>query len=368
VAETLDCVVIGAGVVGLAIARELALAGREVVIVEAEHAIGSHTSSRNSGVIHAGIYYATGSLKAQLCVAGRKALYEYCAERGIAHKRVGKLVVACDEAQLTALDAYRRQAQINGVDDLRMIAREELNELEPEVQGVAAFLSPSTGIVDAHALMLAYLGDAENLGATLAHSSPVLAGRVKDGSIELEIGGAEPMRALCRVVVNSAGLNAPAVARSIDGVNPLSIPGAYYAIGRYYSLIGKTPFKRLVYPIARQDWLGVHVTLELDGRCKFGPDFTWIERPDYAFDDSHREAFYMAIRRYFPGLKDGSLQPGYTGIRPRVDGPGTPGADFMIHGPKIHGVAGLVNLYGIESPGLTSSLAIASQVRSLLEL
>jgi len=365
--EKIDCVVIGAGVVGLAIARELAAAGREVLILEAEDAFGTHTSARNSEVIHAGIYYPSGSLKARFCVAGRKMLYAYCAERGVNHKRIGKIVVASDEQQLDGLHKYKKQAELNGVDDLRLLNKEEVNALEPAVIGVAAFLSPSTGIIDSHGLMLAYLGDAENSGATLVLNSPVRGGRTSNDGIVLAIGGAEPMQLACRTVVNAAGHGAPAVARAITGIPGTTIPQGYYSIGHYYTLTGKTPFNRLVYPVARQDWLGVHVTVDLGGRCKFGPDFSWRDSLDYRFDETREPLFYEAIRRYYPGLKDGALQPGYTGMRPRITGKGKEAVDFMIHGPRDHGVPGLVNLYGIESPGLTSSMAIADHVCTILE-
>ena len=364
--EKIDCAVIGAGVVGLAIARELALAGREVIILEAEAAIGTHTSSRNSEVIHAGIYYPTDSLKARLCVAGRKALYEYCAERSVDHKRIGKVIVATDETQLEGLQKYRQQAEINGVDDLRLLSRDELSELEPAVVSVAGFLSPSTGIVDSHGLMLAYLGDAENHGASMALQSPVTGGAVTDDGIMLDVGGAEPMQILCKTVVNAAGHGAPLVARAITGIPPQTIPQNFFAIGHYYTLTGKAPFNRLVYPVARHDWLGVHVTIDLGGRCKFGPDFSWRDSLDYRFDESREARFYEAIRRYYPRLQDGALQPGYTGMRPRITGKDQPAVDFVIQDHSVHGVPGMVNLYGIESPGLTSSLAIAAHVRALL--
>jgi len=366
-AESIECAVIGAGVVGLAIARRLAMAGREVVVLEAENAFGTHTSSRNSEVIHAGIYYATGSLKARLCVAGKPALYRYCAEHEVGHRRIGKLIVATGEAQIAGLKKYQAQAGINGVTDLEWLTSQQLRELEPEVSCVAGVLSPSTGIIDSHGLMLAYLGDAETYGAALALASPVVSGRVGNDGIALEVGGAEAMTIRCRTVVNAAGLNAQAMARSIAGIPPQTIPPTYYAIGHYYTLAGKAPFRRLIYPVARQDWLGVHVTIDLGGQVKFGPDFSWIDRVDYRFDESREAAFYAAIRYYYPGLRDGMLQPGYTGIRPRITGPGEPVQDFVIHGPREHGVAGLVNLYGIESPGLTASLAIAEYVEYLLQ-
>jgi L-2-hydroxyglutarate oxidase LhgO len=365
-AEKVDCAVIGAGVVGLAIARELALAGREVIILEAESAFGTHTSARNSEVIHAGIYYPTGSLKARLCVAGRKALYEYCAERGVNHRRIGKVIVASDETQLDGLRKYKEQAEINGVDDLRMLTRDELVKMEPEVVSLAGFFSPSTGIIDSHGLMLAYLGDAENQGASLVLNSPVLSGAVTDDGVGLEVGGHELMSIVCRTVINAAGHGAPALSRAITGVPAETVPPNYYSIGHYYTMTGKTPFNHLVYPVARHDWLGVHVTIDLGGRCKFGPDFSWRDSLDYRFDESREARFYEAIRRYYPGLKDGSLQPGYTGMRPRITGKDQAAADFVIQDRTVHGVNGMVNLYGIESPGLTSSLAIGRYVAALV--
>ncbi len=365
--EKIDCAVIGAGVIGLAIARKLALAGREVVILEAEQAFGTHTSSRNSEVIHAGIYYPTGSLKARLCVPGKLALYRYCGEHGVNHRRIGKVVVATGLDQIEGLGKYKEQAEINGVTDLRMLTAAEIAELEPEARGVAGFLSPSTGIVDSHGLMLAYLGDGQARGASLALASPVISGAVTGDGTVLNVGGKEAMTIICNTVVNSAGFSAQAVARSITGIPPETVPPTYYAIGHYYTLTGKAPFKHLIYPVARQDWLGVHVTIDLGGQVKFGPDLSWIDRVDYRFDEGRAAAFYEAIRRYYPGLKDGALQPGYTGIRPKITGKGEPAADFVIQGPRDHGVAGLVNLYGIESPGLTTSLAIADYVAELLK-
>lgn len=365
--ETLDCAVIGAGVVGLAIARKLAQSGRDVVILEAEDAFGTHTSARNSEVIHAGIYYASGSMKAKLCVPGRKALYQYCAEHDVNHQRIGKVIVACDDSEVAGLKKYKSQAEANGVDDLRMLTPQDLKEMEPNVRCVAGFLSPSTGIIDSHGLMLSYLGEAEDKGAMLALSSPVLGGQVENDGIVLEVGGADPMTVKCRTVIISAGLKAPDVARSIAGIPNQTIPPTYYAIGHYYTLTTKSPFNRLIYPVARPDWLGVHVTIDLGGRVKFGPDFEWIDRVDYQFDQTREASFYKAIRHYYPGLQDGTLQPGYTGIRPRITGPGEPVQDFTFHNHGVHGIKGLVALYGIESPGLTSSLAIADHVAALLE-
>jgi L-2-hydroxyglutarate oxidase LhgO len=364
--EQIDCAVIGAGAVGLAVARRMALDGREVVVLEAEEAFGTHTSARNSEVIHAGIYYASGSMKARLCVSGKKALYRYCAVHDVKHSNTGKVVVACEEAQVPAMHKYMEQGRTNGVDDLRLLSGGELAELEPNVRAAAGFFSPSTGDIDSHGLMLAYLGDAEDHGAALALASPVLSGSAGTDGIRLDVGGAEAMGIRCRAVINCAGLKAPDVARSIAGVPAQTIPPTYYAIGHYYTFSGKSPFNHLVYPVTRADWLGVHVTIDLGGQVKFGPDFEWIDGIDYRFDERREPLFYEAIRRYFPELQDGALQPGYTGIRPRITGPGEPVQDFMFSGPREHSIPGLVNLYGIESPGLTSSLAIADHVAGLL--
>jgi L-2-hydroxyglutarate oxidase LhgO len=364
--ETLDCAVIGAGVVGLAIARRLALAGREVVVLEAERSIGNHTSSRNSEVIHAGIYYPTGSLRARLCVAGKHALYRYCPARGVEHRRITKVIVATAEDEIPTLRKYKEQAERNGVDDLVWLEREQVNALEPNVVAVAGVLSPSTGIIDSHGLMLAYQGDAEACGAAVAFDAPVTGGRVSGDGIELDVGGREPIRLRARVVVNAAGLTAPALARSITGVPTATIPPQHYCKGHYYVLSGRSPFQRLIYPVGSGLWHGVHVTLDLGGQVKFGPDLQWQDSLDYGFDESRAASFYQAIRHYYPALADGALQPGYTGIRPKITAQGEPAADFMIHGPGVHGIPGLVNLYGIESPGLTSSMAIADYVAEML--
>ena len=364
--ETVDTGVLGAGVVGLAVARALALAGREVVVLEAESAIGTHTSSRNSEVIHAGIYYPPGSLKAKLCVAGRLALYPYLEARGIAHRRCGKLIVATDAGQIVGLEKLRAQAAANGVGDLRMLSGPEARALEPELYCVAALESPSTGIVDSHGLMLGLRGEAEDHRAAIALRSPVLRGQVRPEAIELEVGGSETTRLLARTVVNSAGLHAQEVARSIEGFRAGRIPPSYYCKGNYFNLSGRSPFARLVYPAPESAGLGVHLTLDLAGQARFGPDVEWIERIDYDVDPQRGSVFYEAIRRYWPGLKDGSLQPAYCGIRPKIQARGEPSRDFLIEGPEEHGVAGLVNLFGIESPGLTASLAIAEHVAGLL--
>ena len=371
--ERIDCAVIGAGVVGLAVARALALAGREVTIIEAEHAIGTHTSARNSEVIHAGISYAPGSLKGRLCVAGRKALYRYCAERGIGHQRIGKLIVAVEEGELPELQRYLPLAAAQGVHDLRWLSADEARSMEPAVRCVGALLSPSTGIVDSHGLMLAYLGDAEQAGAVLALRSPVLGGQVRAEGIVLRIGdggGGAGIELLCRSVVNAAGLGAQQVARAIAGMPPALVPALHHAVGHYFTLAGPSPFKHLVYPTAREGALRAHVTLDLGGQCKFGPDLSWRDGVDYHFDASRAPAFYAAVRRYYPALADGALQPGYTGIRPRLAGPGTSlhntAADFVVQDAAHHGVPGLVHLFGIESPGLTASLAIGDLVAARL--
>ena len=357
--ERLDAVVIGAGVVGLAVARALAMAGREVVILEAEDAIGTHTSSRNSEVIHAGIYYPKGSLKARACVEGRRRLYEYCAKHGVPHRRCGKLIVAQPD-QVSELEEIREKAAANGVQDLAWLTRDEARELEPEVSCAAALHSPSTGIVDSHALMLAYLGDAERHGAMLALRSSLEKASFRQGKIELHVAGADPVE--CNLLVNSAGLRAPSVARSMEGFDAKRVPRELYAKGNYYSLAGKSPFSRLVYPVPEPGGLGVHATIDLAGQARFGPDVEWVDRIDYTVAPARAARFYAAIRRYWPGLPDGALLPGYSGIRPKTAGPGEPAPDFEVQGPAAHGVPGLVHLFGIESPGLTSSLALAEMV------
>ncbi|MBY4898787.1 NAD(P)/FAD-dependent oxidoreductase [Cupriavidus sp. AU9028] len=375
--ESVDCVVIGAGVVGLAIARSLAMAGREVIVLEAENTFGTITSARNSEVIHAGIYYPAGSLKAALCVRGKAMLYDYCRSHHIAHQRCGKLIVATSAAQLATLEAIRAKAAVNGVDDLRLLTREEALALEPNLRCDAALLSPSTGIIDSHGLMLALLGDAEQHGAMLAVQSPVLQGKATPEGIVLEVGGGmgegmgEGMgdgtssTLLARTVVNASGLTAPALARRIEGMPATAIPPQYYAKGCYFTLAGRAPFSRLIYPVPEAAGLGVHLTLDLGGQARFGPNVRWIDEIEYGVDPADADVFYDEVRRYWPALADGALQPGYAGIRPKINAPDEPAADFRIDGPAVHGIPGLVHLYGIESPGLTASLAIGEYVAAL---
>lgn len=364
--EQVDCVVVGAGVVGLAVARALALRGREVLILEQHGSIGSETSARNSEVIHAGLYYPTGSLKARLCVSGRQQLYAYLEERGLPHRRCGKLLVATADEQRGALASLQTQALANGVDDLQPLDAAAARALEPALACVAALWSPSTGIVDTHALMLSYLGDAENAGATLALHSPVERAALRPGGIELQVGGADPMTLHARCVVNAAGLHAQALAQRFDGLAPQQVPPRFLAKGSYFTLAGRSPFSRLIYPMPDAAGLGVHLTLDLGGQARFGPDVEWVDQLDYTVDPRRGDSFYAAVRAYWPGLADGALQPGYAGIRPKAVGPGAAAADFLIEGPARHGVPGLVNLFAIESPGLTASLAIGEQVAALI--
>lgn len=366
--EKIDCVVIGAGVVGLACARELAQAGREVVVLESEAALGTHTSSRNSEVIHAGIYYPKGSLKARLCVEGRQMLYAYCAEHGIEHRRCCKLIVATHADQSAALDRLHAQARANGVDDLLRLTADEARALEPEVYCVDALLSPSTGIIDSHGFMLALLGDAEAHGAMLALASPVLRGRVGADGIVLEVGGDAPISISAKLVINNSGLYAQRVAASLAGFPPEHVPPTFYAKGNYYSLAGRAPFSHLIYPVPEPGGLGVHLTLDLAGQARFGPDVEWLTGAefDYRVDPKRADGFYAEIRKYWPGLADGTIAPAYSGIRPKLAGPEAPSSDFVIQGPQVHGVPGLVNLFGIESPGLTAALAIAETVCAMV--
>lgn len=362
--EIVDCVVAGAGVIGLAVARELALRGMETIIVETMDAIGTETSSRNSEVIHAGIYYPQGSMKAELCVKGRAQLYAYAAERGIPYKRCGKLIVATLPGQEVMLREIIAKAQACGVDDLVMMGSEQARGLEPSLRCDAAVLSPSTGIIDSHALMLALLGDAEERGAYLSFNTEIVAGRIEDGLFILQTrdnSTGSDYEIATRHFVNAAGLGANALAARLQGLDPRFVPELRYARGSYFSVIGKPAFSRLIYPVPEPGGLGVHLTLDLAGGMRFGPDVEWITEKDYSVDPRRADHFYGEIRKYWPALSDGSLSPTYSGIRPKLSGPGSPAVDFVVQGPESHGVENLVNLFGIESPGLTSSLAIAEE-------
>ncbi|VVE01369.1 L-2-hydroxyglutarate oxidase LhgO [Pandoraea eparura] len=366
--DKVDCVVIGAGVVGLAVARTLAMAGREVVILESERAIGTGTSSRNSEVIHGGIYYPPGSRKAALCVEGKHRLYAFCASHGVEHRRCGKLIVATSERQMSELEAIAANARASGVDDLQWLTASEVAQREPALHAFGALLSPSTGIVDSHGLMLALQGDAQNAGAMLAFDARVVGARVghADGiALEIDTAGVTSTL-LANTVVNSAGLHAVDVARTFDGLSPEHIPQRYFAKGSYFTCSQRAPFSHLIYPVPEPGGLGVHLTLDLGGQARFGPNVEWVDEIDYTVNAADGEGFYAAVRRYWPALADGALQPGYAGIRPKISAPGEPTADFRIDGPAVHGVAGLINLFGIESPGLTASLAIAEAVRAAL--
>jgi L-2-hydroxyglutarate oxidase LhgO len=364
--ESVDAVVVGAGVIGLAIARRLAEDGREVIVLERHDAIGSETSARNSEVIHAGIYNLPRRLKSTLCVAGRSMLYRYCAEHGVPHARTGKLIVAVDQAEIPALAKLKEQAELNGVDDLVWLTGDAATALEPQLVCVAAVLSPSTGIIDGHQLMLALQGDLEVAGGVVVLNAPVEAGEVRNDGMLLSVGGEEPVRLHCRTVINAAGLGAVDLARALKGLPPQHAAPVWFAKGNYFRLTGKAPFSRLIYPIPVAGGLGTHMTLDLAGRARFGPDVEWIDSLNYAVDPRRGDSFYGDIRRYWPDLPDGALAPDYAGVRPKLGPQGSPNLDFRIEGPGQHGVPGLINLFGIESPGLTSCLAIADHVAGLL--
>ncbi|NBQ86721.1 MAG: NAD(P)/FAD-dependent oxidoreductase [Betaproteobacteria bacterium] len=364
--DRVDAVVIGAGVVGLACARALAMAGREVLVLESADAIGTGTSSRNSEVIHAGIYYPAGSLKARLCVQGRQMLYAYCDSHGVAYRRCGKLIVATSEGQREALRGVLSRGHANGVRELVLIDAAQAQSMEPALHCIEAVHSPNTGIIDSHGLMLALQGDLERHGGALALQSPFDGARHEAGDWIVRSGDTG---LACKLLVNAGGLHAPRLALGIEGVPPERVPVARYAKGHYFTLAGRAPFSRLIYPIPEAAGLGVHLTLDLGGQAKFGPDVQWVDDDsDYSVDASRADGFYAEVRKYWPALADGALQPGYAGIRPKISGPGEAAADFMIDGPAGHGVPGLVNLFGIESPGLTSCLAIADQVLALLDV
>lgn len=364
--DRVEAVVVGAGVVGLAVARALALAGREVIVVERNAAIGEETSSRNSGVIHSGIYYPADSLKASLCVTGRTLLYEYCRSREIAHRRCGKLIVA-REAQRPQLEALRTRARVNGVDDLERLDAAQARALEPEVRCAAALWCPSTGIVDVHQYMASLAADLEAAGGAIVTRTRVAAVTPlhRGFALGLDSGGQRDL-VECDLLVNSGGLAAVEFAAAVPGYPDCLHEPTAFARGNYFSLRGRSPFSHLVYPMPNEAGLGIHATLDLDGRVRFGPDVEWVERISYEVDARRAEAFYAAIREYWPALEDGALAPDYAGIRPKLVAAGEPAADFVIEGPRTHGIAGLINLLGIESPGLTASLAIGERVADLL--
>ena len=374
--DRVDCVVIGAGVIGLAVAREMALQGRETILLERESAFGTISSARNSEVIHAGIYYPKDSLKARLCVEGNRMLYEYCRTHHVATQPYGKLIVASDDSQLDDLQAILYKAQQNNVPEIKMITGEQAKSMEPELQCSAALLSASTGIVDSHGFMLSLLGGFEDAGGMIAYQSPLISAKpigskAQDG-FELEIGGSDAMKIQTKLLINCAGMSAPAIAKKIEGLAQEQIPKAYFAKGNYFSLSGKSPFKHLIYPIPEPGGLGVHLTLDMGGQAKFGPDVEWLEiddenQIDYTVNPKRGESFYAAVRKYWPGLKDNALQPDYSGVRAKIVPPNVPAGDFCFNTPKDHGLEGLFNLYGFESPGLTSSLAIAKYLEGQIK-
>lgn len=361
-----ECIVIGAGAVGLACAAALARYGREVIVLEAQSAIGTQTSSRNSEVIHAGIYYPPGSLKAKLCLRGKQQIYSFAKDRGVAHANTAKLIVAANSDQVTRLETIRQNAIASGVTDLEMLNRAQVERIEPAIQCEAALYSPSTGIIDSHAYMLALQGELEANGGMVVCNTPVAGGRISGNAIIVDTAGDEPGSVKTRLLVNSAGLNAPALARSIKGISRDAIPREYYAIGHYYSLSGASPCQRLIYPVPEPGGLGIHLTVDLAGQARFGPDVRWIDGVDYSFDESGQRAFVEAIQSYLPEIAEDRLVPAFTGIRPKIAGPNQPAADFRLAGPSVHGVPGLINLFGIESPGLTASLAIGDCVAAMV--
>lgn len=363
--DQVECVVIGAGVVGLAVARALALGRREVLVLEAAPAIGMGISSRNSEVIHAGIYYPAGSYKARLCVQGAAMLYQYCAERGIAHRRCGKLIVAAAPEQVAQLQGMLDRASRHGVKDLVLLTREQAQAMEPQLVCAAALFSPNTGVVDSHALMQALHGDIANAGSIVVLNSALEQAECAMGAIQIIAN--DGTRLAAKTVVNAAGLQAPALARRFSGLDPGLVPRAWFAKGNYFSLANRAPFSHLIYPVPEANGLGVHLTLDLAGQAKFGPDVQWVDSDhDFAVDPARGDRFYADVRKYWPGLQDGALTPAYAGIRPKIHGPTEAACDFLIQGPAEHGVPGLVNLFGIESPGLTSALALGAHVAKMV--
>ncbi len=365
--EDVDCAVIGAGIVGLAAAAALARAGREVVVLEAAETPGTGITARNSEVVHGGLYYPPGSLKAALCVEGRRRLWTWCAERGVPHHKTGKLVVATHPEQEGELRALHDRAAANGVEGLCWLDGAEARAREPALHATAALESPETGIVDAHQLVLSVQAEAEDHGAVVVPASPVTGGTVTEAGPILHVGGETPVTLRCRCVVNAAGLDAPRVAAALDGLDPARVPVPRFAKGNYFGLTGRCPFTRLIYPVPEPGGLGIHLTLDLQGRARFGPDVAWVAAPGYGVDADRAGAFEAAVRAYWPDLPAGALEPAYAGVRPKIAGPGDPAADFRLDGPADHGVPGLVNLFGIESPGLTACLALADRVATIFE-
>ena len=363
--DSTDCVVIGAGVVGLAVARALAAQGREVIILEATDAVGTGVSSRNSEVIHAGIYYPAGSLKARFCVTGREQLYPFLTRTGVEHRCCGKLIVATSLAQVEDLRSIHAAAATNGV-YLDWLTEAQVHEMEPELRCVAALFSPLTGIIDSHGYMIALLGEAEADGAVIAYRSRVARMWLETNSILIGINADERPMLRAKTVINCTSLHATAVAANIEGFPAHHIPTAYFARGHYFSLPSRAPFRHLIYPVPEPGGLGIHLTLDLAGQPRFGPDVEWVDEIDYSVSITRAEKFYGAIRRFWPRLPDGELIPAYAGIRPKISGPGEPAADFRIDGPAQHGVRGIINLFGIESPGLTASLAIGEYVAAMV--
>jgi L-2-hydroxyglutarate oxidase LhgO len=363
----MQILVVGAGVVGLAVARAAAIAGHEVIVAEAANAIGTGVSSRNSEVIHAGMYYPSGSLRARHCTRGRRMLYAYCASRGVPHRKCGKLIVATNEAEAAKVEAIHAQGLRNEVEALVLLNATDAQALEPALSCILALHSPETGIIDGHAYMLALRGELEAHDGVIAFNTPVGAVTRASGKWRVNFGGSEPGTLEVDAVVNSAGLGAQALARRIAEYPAGRVPPLVLAKGNYFSYAGRPVFSRLIYPVPVDGGIGIHVTLDLAGRMRFGPDVQWVEREDYSVDPARADAFYARIRGYWPGLPDASLVPDYCGIRPKLTGPGQPAADFIIEGPQHHGLPGLVQLFGIESPGLTSSLSIADEVVAYLE-
>lgn len=362
----IENLVIGAGVVGLACARQIALSGQECLVLEAKECFGAGVSSRNSEVIHAGMYYPTGSLKAKLCVRGRHLLYEYCKTKSIKHRKIGKIIVATSDLQLSRLAIIKKQAKLNKVDGVSYLSSKEVSTLEPEVVCLGALYSEETGILDSHSFMTSLLADYESLGGLMAYRCPVIELKISNGGITATAGIEEVTTIKARKIINASGHSAPKILMQSPGFSKDLIPNQWYAKGNYFSLSGRQPFNHLIYPIPEDAGLGVHATIDLNGRCRFGPDVQWVENEfDFHVDRERLDIFFDAISQYWPGIARNKLMPDYAGIRPKIHGPGSQMPDFLIQSSKDHGIDGLINLLGIESPGLTASLAIAEYVNAL---